>query len=690
MKFFDYPFGFQKHIFYWMFLGGVFLCSLFYSTYTHGQTAQATADSLRFARISGELNAFALRNPTAAEGVDILMVGTLPEFALAFAGETGLNLVVDPSLNQEVTANFANTTPTDILLHLARFYHLDVVVDETIISLIPHIPKEKPIVIKEIGVEWNAYKKTLQLDLKRDTLDAVVKEISRSTGESIVVTPRAAELVVGGFVGATTVEKALEQLALRNGLELVIEEEGGYYLLDFPLDGTMEGESPTAGRTSPTQTSRRGRAQPSSNTNAQTRSSSRRRPTRRSSSSNKINSGTLLISMYRDSLRGELFDANANGVSLDAFVKALSEEDGKAYHIFDQALQTVTVEVEGVPYEEMMQRALLSNQFTYKESGQIVVIGASGEVSSVRETRVVMLEHRTASELSASIPKALLEGVEVLEFLELNALLLDGSPRRIDEVEALINELDRSVPVITIELLIVDVQKNAEVRVGVEVGLAEEPVKAAGTVFPDLDLTLSSKGLNDILDLLAGNGIVNLGRVNPNFYARLQAAENNGYAKVHSKPRLSTINGREADFSLGETRYYQVQRTTLQGAQNPISLQAIDFESVNADFNVRILPVVSGDGAVTLEVSVDQSDFIGQIANDAPPAQVRRSFNSTIRVNEGDMVVLGGVTTEGLEDSGRGVPLLSRIPIIKWLFSSRRRANSNSELLIFVRPQVQY
>ena len=181
-----------------------------------------------------------------------------------------------------------------------------------------------------------------------------------------------------------------------------------------------------------------------------------------------------------------------------------------------------------------------------------------------------------------------------------------------------------------------------------------------------------------------------MGQVNANFYARLQAVEDNGYVKIRSKPRLSTLNGVEANLSLGETRYYLNERTTLQGNQNPISLQDRRFEAVNADFSIKIIPVVSGDEFVTLEIEVNQSDFIGQVQNNAPPPQVNRTFNSNIRILNQEMIVLGGLESKSFEDSGTGVPFLARIPVIKWLFSKRKRVKSKSKLLVFVRPTVIY
>ncbi len=337
----------------------------------------------------------------------------------------------------------------------------------------------------------------------------------------------------------------------------------------------------------------------------------------------------------------------------------------------------------------LLSHVLKGTKCTYKKDGEIYIIGERSQ-EGLRETKVVQLQHRSVKNIAAIIPKDDAEGLQIQEFIELNSILLSGSSVSIAAVEAFLKDIDKAVPVVMIELLIVDFRSDSEVKVGLEAGVAQEPPQAGGGIYPGIDFTFSAGGINKLLSLMAGNGIVNLGRVKPNFYATLQAVESNGFAKVLSKPRLSTINGKEAQLTIGETRYYSVQRTTLQGNQTPISLQEQRFESVNADFTIKISPVVSGDENVTLEITVSQSDFLGQIQANAPPPQVNRSFTSNIRMYDQEMIVLGGLESKGIEDSGTGLPWISRVPVLKWFFSKRRKAKSKSQLLIFVRPNIIY
>ncbi|MBK8562383.1 MAG: type II secretory pathway, component PulD [Saprospiraceae bacterium] len=613
----------------------------------------------RLEALALKLEEYALENPKIEKEIDISITGTLQDLAIAFSRETKLNLTIDPAINPPVVVNFSETKPRDILLHLCRLYNLDLVFSGSIITLIPHREAPKKYEPKEIDAKYNAYNGKLELNLHNDTLDYVLKKISQLTSKNIIATKLASNEQVSGYIGQTNIDDALEQLAKRNELTVVSPAES-YFVFDKAEPGIQGsgGESLVDA-----QNRRRQQGQPPQG---------------------------LTLESVQDSLSGNrLLTLEATDVAVMDIIKQASLETEQSFFYFTLPEERISLNMEKVTYDELLTYVLRGTKCTYRKDGKIYLIGER-TFEGLRETKVVQLQHRTVKDVMAVIPKELSQSLNIQEFVELNSLILSGSPVSITEVERFLTGIDKSVPVITIELLIVDFSSNNEVRLGLEAGVSKEAPAAGGSIYPGLDFTFSATAINKLLALLAGNGIVNLGRVQPNFYATLQAVEDNGFAKVLSKPRLSTINGKEAKLSIGETRYYQIERTTLQGNESPISLQERRFESVNADFTINITPVISGDESVTLQIAVSQSDFLGQIQPNAPPPSVSRSFTSNIRLFDKEMVVLGGLESKSIEDSGTGVPWISRVPVLKWFFSKRRRAKNKSQLLIFVRPNIIY
>ncbi|MEM9821098.1 MAG: type II secretory pathway, component PulD [Bacteroidota bacterium] len=632
--------------------------------------AQTPPNHPRFSTLEDALARYALEHKKIDKLIDISITGTIQEFAIAFSKETKLNLTIDPSINQKVVTNFAETKPRDILLHLCKFYDLDLTFSGSIISLIPYdTPREAP---KErlIDITYNNYNDKIQLNLKNDSLDLVLKKVSQLTKKNVICTKVISALQVSGFIGQTSFEDALEQLAKRNNLQLT-KDNKGYYIFDANTPSETAVDPGGSGGKGSTRTARRGRSKSKKN------------------NKNNSNNKNLVVKSSSDSLGQKLLSIDADNVPLSEVLQAVSTASEKNYFLFAEPKGPVSLKLDGVGYEDFLSNLLQGAQYTYKKEGSLYLIGESN-AGGLKETKVIQLQHRSVKEITKIFPKDITEGLDIQEFIELNSLVVSGAATNITALEEFVGDIDKSVPVVMIELLIINVQNNKETRIGFEMGLADQPTISGGRIFPEANFSFSAKAINKLLGVLAGNGIVNLGQVSPNFYATLQAVEDNGYVSIHSKPRLSTLNGQEATFSLGETRYYLNQRTTLQGNQNPISLQDRIFEAVNADFSIRINPIVSGDEYVTLEIEVNQSDFIGQLQTDAPPPQVNRTFNSNIRILNEEMIVLGGLENKEVSDNGRGVPFLARIPIIKWFFSSRRKAKSKSKLLIFVKPTVIY
>lgn len=628
--------------------------------------SHAQFDEERFQELEIRLEEYAKKNNKINKQVDISITGTLQEFAIAFSKETKINLTIDPSIDKKVVTNFSETKPKDILLHLCKFYDLDLTFSGSIISLIPYDTPKKKIAPKSINIRYNGYNDKLELNLDKDTLDYVVKEISKLTGKNIIASKEASMEQVSGYIGITDFEDALELFSIRNELELT-KDDKGFYFLD-----KIKKEPVIAGTDSNTKNNKR-----------------KKRGNNKQQNNNTNSSNNFSLKSKTDSLGQTLLTLDAQNIPLATLIKDVSKEANKNYFLFKEPQDPVTLQVQNVTYQQFLEKAFAGSNFTFTEDKNIFLFGEN-TINGLRESKVVQLQHRSVAGLVEFLPKEFIENIEVKEFAELNSLILNGSTADMEELEKFIIEIDKSVPVVTIELMIIDVKKTRETRAGFEAGLSSKPIDAGGKLFPAIDFVFSSNAINRLLGLLAGNGIINLGQVKPNFYATLQAVEDDGYVNIKSKPRLSTLNGVEANLSLGETRYYLQERTTLQGTDNPISLQDRRYESVNADFSIKILPMISGDENVTLTIEVNQSDFTGQIAVDAPPGQVNRTFNSTIRVLDQEMIVLGGIESKGIEDSGTGVPFLARIPVIKWLFSKRRRAKSNTKLLIFIRPTIIY
>jgi len=295
-----------------------------------------------------------------------------------------------------------------------------------------------------------------------------------------------------------------------------------------------------------------------------------------------------------------------------------------------------------------------------------------------------------SSDLLSIIPKELTQDLDIEIDFELNSFYITGPSSKIERFKAFIKHIDKPVPVVLIEVMIIEVSRNNTIETGVEWGLGDNEVTTKGNIYPNTDLTFGAKTINKIIGSFDDFGGFNLGKVVPNFFARVKAMESNGNFKVLSTPKLATLNGHRATFSNGETSYYAVTQRNIIGTDNPQSSEITNYFPIDAELGLTIKPSVSGNGQVLLDINVIQSSFGDRISEEAPPDISSRNFTSIIRMQDQDIAILGGLEENLKSNSGSGVPFLARIPIIKYLFSKRRREAKKSKLSVLIKPTVIY
>ena len=130
--------------------------------------------------------------------------------------------------------------------------------------------------------------------------------------------------------------------------------------------------------------------------------------------------------------------------------------------------------------------------------------------------------------------------------------------------------------------------------------------------------------------------------------------------------------------------------TNAAGAVNAFNQVSQRYERIEINTTITVKPRISQDGLVTLELSPNFTSPGAQANANLPPSILTRSFQSTIRVKDGETVVLGGLSRESTGSSTSGLPVVSRIPVLKWLFGTNTREKQKNSLLIYITPTIYY
>jgi type IV pilus assembly protein PilQ len=603
----------------------------------------------RIGKIEKKLNELAVTVPGLNNKVE-LSVNSLPiqEFIRGLALSNNLNVSVESNLNTEILDNFSNVTVIDVFLFLCQRYQLDITFIGNIMVFTKYVPPP-PVVIpyatKIPLITWDASKEQVSFDLQNDSLAIVARELTRKTGKNVVFSPELIGKKINGYIQDQELKIALEKLAFANDLKVTSTEE------DFFL---IETNIKTNGQQNNTATK----------TNAA------------------LPAGTKL------STENGLITLEAVNAPIGDLVNTISASLKKQYFLFTDIKGTATLNIKDATYDEFLVNVFNGTEFTYRKKEDTYFIG-DRNLEGLRVTHLVKMQYRTVDKVVDYIPSDFKKGVDIKTFPDLNSIILSGSEPRINEIESFLRQIDQVVPMVMIEVIIIDFSKSHTVAAGIQAGLGTPPANN-GQITPNIDVTVNGDAINNLISGLNGFGFLNLGYITPDFYLHLTALEQNGVLNIRSTPKLAALNGNVAKMSIGTTEYYLEQTTNIIGSQNPQTQVTNTYKPLNADLSVSITPMVSGDEQVTLSISVKQSTFTKRVSDTGPFGTTQRSFESVVRVKNQQMVLLGGLEEDAETESGKGTPFLSRLPFFKWIFGLHSKTKSKTRLSVLIRPTVMY
>lgn len=639
------------------------LVILFLFVISNHITAQLNSEDARINEIRAQLSYLSNEFSGLNEPVKIsLSEAPIQEFIRGIASSNNLNVSVSKDLDFEVTNNFSNATVKEVFVFLCKEYQLTIDFTGSILSFSRYQKPSEPIAVRienPIDIEYTNETDFLTINVKNDTLGEVARKITEISPRNVIIAPGLENQIVSAFIRNRPFYAALENFAFANNLSLR-ETDNNFFILEKSDVASLGSEKPKFGKNT----------------------------TQITEYTKPDVSGLQLTTL------GKTLTIRAQDVKISDIVNAAAYELGVYYYVFSIPDAKATLYVENASFDDLLNYIFSGSKFTFKNSEGIYLIGDRNQ-ERLRTTELVTLQNRTVESIQESIPQELRKDVDIKEFPDLNALIISGSYTRIEEIKSFLRKIDQPVPVVLIDIMIVEINKDFNLETGFELTLGGDnvPNATSGSYNQQgsgVQATLNSRTLNELLRSFSGPGFINLGNLSPNFYASIDALETNGIIKKKSTPKLATMNGSEATLSLGETTFYAETNNSFIGAQNPALSQGIIYKPINADLSITIKPFVSGDEQITLTIEFNQSNFTNRISPQAPPGAQNKTFSSKIRVRNGETILLGGLDENSVDRSSEGLPFISRIPVVKWILGKNKRTDSKSQINIFIKPSVIY
>ncbi|MEM6766904.1 MAG: hypothetical protein AAF655_18350 [Bacteroidota bacterium] len=645
------------------FWGCIFV--LFLQPFSYGQINNEE----RIGRLKKTLDSLANVIPGLAEETHLQLKDVpLHEYVRAIGLEHKVNVYIADTPDLDMTINLNRAPVKYVFLFICKTYSYTLDITGNIIRFKPlGTFVQEPSKPKSLSIQYDAG--LLAYDLKNDSLGQVIRKISMLSGQRIVTKP-GVKGVVSGYSPPTALEKSLEMLFIGNGYRLSKSRKGYFVVSPTSNSGLAEAT-----------------AEPVSQ-QARRNNNPGRKPANPPQTKGRTD---FLVEVFSDGTH-EFLSIDARDADLEELVETIFDETQSDYFIFEQLEGSVTVQLDSGSLENVLKYVFQGTPYTYKKDEGLFLVG-SKELEGLRSTAIVKLKYRPSAQAIELIPPKSVEDIEILEYPELNRIILRGPTEKVRDTEYFLNEIDRPIPMVKIEMIVVEVEKSKFISTGIRAGLrqAGDSLVSTKQVLPGIDYTLTGPQVNDIFDNAGIPFLGTLGRLSSSFYIQLRAQESQGNLKVKMKPVLSMLNGREATLTIGQTQYYLLDtQTASNGAVNSFQQFTQRFEKIEANINLTIKPYISDDDMVTLDIAPDFTNPIGTFDSNVPPTISTRKFDSTIRVRNEETVILGGLSNEEVSESGSGVPFLSRIPILKWLFSSREKSKVDSSLIIYITPVIYY
>jgi general secretion pathway protein D len=306
-----------------------------------------------------------------------------------------------------------------------------------------------------------------------------------------------------------------------------------------------------------------------------------------------------------------------------------------------------------------------------------------------------------------------------------NALIITAPPKLMKSLMTVIDKLDIRRAQVKVEAMIVEVDINKSSNLGVQwlldggnsLGYGVVNLPGTGTSIVDLAvaaLTASSGGLTNSSTTAATTGVTGatgttgagissstigtgatfaIGKYNSNtgkgFAALVQALRSDASSNIISTPTIITMNNEEAEVKVTQeipliTGQYTSSTASVNGTTSPF--ETIQREEVGTI--LKVTPHISEGDTVQLKIEQEDSSPGAKLADSADISTNKRSIKTTILIEDGGIIVLGGLMQDTVTESEDRVPGLGAIPIIGNLFKSRSGSRQKSNLLVFLRPNI--
>lgn len=398
---------------------------------------------------------------------------------------------------------------------------------------------------------------------------------------------------------------------------------------------------------------------------------------------------------------GKRISINVQDIPVSDILKMIADTSGFNI-IIDQEiskLPPLTLTLTNVPWDQALDTIMGLSKLVAQKSSNILLVKTLDQATKEREaelkaaqlkegleplvTKIFLINYASLADISKIIKDYITPQRASIQIDErTNSLIVRDTVDSIDRIKKIIETLDNQTPQVLIEAKIVEANESYSKRIGLTRGFTTQYRPFGDIAAPAGNFTLSTAPTENAATALGATFSVYKRIANLDFNLQLMESESKG--RIISTPKVITQNKKEATITSSEQTSFQVTQVQ-QGSTLPI----ITFQNITADLNLKVKPQITNDGSISMDINLSKSAFSTRPSEAAPPNKTTRSVNTTVLVDNGSTVVIGGLyQTQSLETRS-GIPFLKDLPLVGWLFKTPYApTTTKNELIIFMTPRI--
>ncbi|MDR3692918.1 MAG: hypothetical protein P4L46_26295, partial [Fimbriimonas sp.] len=328
----------------------------------------------------------------------------------------------------------------------------------------------------------------------------------------------------------------------------------------------------------------------------------------------------------------------------------------------DETVQgNVTATIKNKTIEEALDILLLPGGYSWARVGETYLVGkadaASPNFLRFAVTRIYKPNFATAEKIAQLLPKAMMPYVTTA--LGERTITITAPRLMMERIMQDIKMLDSPLQRVVLEAMVTEADTST---------LNQYDMSFTWRNFSLSDSTASPSSAWQYTKAVQSD------------VANLTALINKGKATIKASPRIMTLDGKEASIEVGQENYFEV-------ISGPVSYPVATIQLIKTGITLKMTPYVSDDGWITVNLSPEISDATGSGTNGLPINTVRKA-STTVRVREGETIIIGGMTFEQKRRSDNKVPILGDLPFVGSLFRFHSDLKTKQDVIIMITPKI--